>query len=148
MVSLQKLPLKINCQAGLLSAVSGMFVLCFMSLSSHLIYYCLHYPSCLSSLWEGSRVAPPKRMNVQKIFKGNLYIADFGPLNGAFLIWNWKQFATWFSENEFGVKAVWNWFENSSALEAPPVPNSPVLYFLFMMVLSLYRKNYKSLHKS
>ena len=52
-----------------------------MGLVSHT---CLHYPSCLSSLWDVCRVAPPKRMNFRKIAK--IYIADFWPLNGAFLI--------------------------------------------------------------
>ena len=85
----------------------------FMGLVSHT---CLHYPSCLSSLWDVCRVAPPKRMNFRKIAK--IYIADFWPLNGAFLIWNWKQFATWLSENEGGeAKAVWKFFDNSSVLE-------------------------------
>ena len=50
-------------------------------------------------------------------------VADFGPSNRAFWAWNWKQrIATWFSENEGGAKAVWNFSENLSVLVQWPVP--------------------------
>ena len=76
------------------------------------------------------RVALPKRMNFRKknqraggwvISNPNMYIADF---------YKWffghefrKKTAIWFSENEAGPKAVWNFSENSSLLVGPPVPH-------------------------
>ena len=113
----------------------------FMGLVSHT---CLHYPSCLSSLWDVCRVAPPKRMNFRKIAK--IYIADFWPLNGAFLIWNWKQFATWLSEMKEGRQRLFGSFSIIHPFWREGPPNSPVMYFLLMMGLSLYRKKCKSPH--
>ena len=52
-----------------------------------------------------------------------IYIADFCHYKRFFGHEFRKKTAIWFSENEAGPKAVWNFSENSSLLVGPPVPH-------------------------
>ena len=65
------------------------------------------------------------RANFRKSSRGggcHFHIADFGPLLKAFFEHSPKKIVLWFSKNEGGWKAVWNFSENSSDLVAPTFP--------------------------